>query len=69
MIQNFFSNRCSENCISYNKKNLNGYKIVDKITSAGKAKCKEKEVETNKRQEIYIPTEKRKQIIDDLRLF
>ena len=30
--------------------------IVDKITSVGKGK--EKEDETNKRQEIYIPPEK-----------
>ena len=37
-----------------------GNKIADKITSIGKPK----EIE-----EIYIPTEKRQQIIDDLRLF
>ena len=42
-----------------------GNKIVDKITSVGKRKCKEKEDESNKRQEIYIPPEKRQQIIDD----
>ena len=48
---------------------LIGNKIVEKITSAGKTKSKEKEDETNKRQEIYIPPGKRKQIIDDLRLF
>ena len=41
-------------------------KIADKITSLGKIKSKEKEDE---RQEIYIPPEKRQQIIDDLRLF
>ena len=41
-------------------------KISDKITSLGKTKSKEKEDE---RQEIYIPTEKRQQIIDNLRLF
>ena len=40
--------------------------MVDKITLSGKTKSKEKE---NERQEIYIPPEKRQQIIDDLRLF
>ena len=45
---------------------LIGNKIADKITSLGKTKSKEKE---NKGQEIYIPPEKRQQIIDDLRLF
>ena len=30
---------------------------------------KKKKDETNKKQEIYIPTEKRQQIIDKLRLF
>ena len=44
---------------------LIGNKIADKITSLGKTKSKGKE---NKRQEIYIPSEKRRQIIDDLRL-
>ena len=44
---------------------LIGNKIADKITSLGKTKNKEKE----ERQEIYIPPEKRQQIIDDLRLF
>ena len=39
---------------------LIGNKIADKITSIGKTK----EIE-----EIYIPPEKRQQIIDDLRLF
>ena len=48
---------------------LIGNKIADKIISAGKSKSKEKEDETKKRQEIYIPPEKRQQIIDDLRLF
>ena len=43
---------------------LIGNKIADKITSIGKAKENNKEVE-----EIYIPPEKRQQIIDDLRLF
>ena len=41
-------------------------KIADKITSLGKTKSDGKEKE---KQEIYIPPEKRKQIIDDLRLF
>ena len=43
-------------------------KIPDKITSVGKSKEKEKE-KTNKTEEIYIPLEKRQQIIDDLKLF
>ena len=47
---------------------LIGNKIADKITSIGKTKEKEKE-NTNKPEEIYIPPEKRQQIIDDLRLF
>ena len=45
---------------------LIGNKRADKITSLGKTKSKEKE---NEEQGIYIPPEKRKQIIDDLRLF
>ena len=44
-------------------------KIADKITSAGKANKNTKELQQNERQEIYIPSEKRQQIIDDLRLF
>ena len=40
--------------------------IRNKITSLGKTKSKEKEDE---KQEIYIPPEKRQQIIDELRLF
>ena len=48
---------------------LIGNKIAEKITSAGKTKIKEKENKTNKRQEIYIPPEKRQQIVDELRLF
>ena len=39
-------------------------KIADKTTSLGKTKSKEKE-----EQKIYIPPEKRQQIIDDLTLF
>ena len=34
-----------------------------------KTKSKEKEDETNERQEIYIPPGKKQQIIDDLKLF
>ena len=41
---------------------LIGNRIADKITSLGKIKSKEKEKEE---QEIYIPPEKRQQIIDD----
>ena len=37
-------------------------KIVDKITSGGKTKSREKEDE---RQEIYIPSDKSQLIIDD----
>ena len=47
---------------------LIGNKIADKITSIGKPKEKEKE-NTKEIEEIYIPPEKRQQIIDDLRLF
>ena len=39
-------------------RDLIGNKTVDKIISIGKTKSKEKEDETNKRQEIYIPPEK-----------
>ena len=42
--------------------------IADKITSVGKSKNKETKDETNEVEEIYIPPEKRQQIIDDLRL-
>ena len=45
---------------------LAGNKIADKITSIDNSKQKEK---TNKAKEIYIPPEKRQQIIDDLDLF
>ena len=41
-------------------------KIASKITSIGESKEKEK---TKEIEEIYIPPEKRRQIIDDLRLF
>ena len=43
---------------------LIGNKITDKITSLGKSKEKTKKV-----KEIYIPPEKKQQIIDDLKLF
>ena len=43
-------------------------KIADKITSIGKPKEKEKE-KTKEIEEIYIPPDKRQQIVDDLRLF
>ena len=42
---------------------LIGNNIADKITSIGKSKEKEKP------EEIYIPPEKRQQIIDDLKFF
>ena len=45
---------------------LIGNKIADKITSAGKSKEDDK---TKKVEEIHIPTEKRQQIIDEVRLF
>ena len=48
---------------------LTGNKIADKITSIGKPKEKKKTKETKETEEIYIPQEKRQQIIDDLRLF
>ena len=47
---------------------LIGNKIADKITSLGKPKEKEKE-KTKEIEEIYIPPEKRQQIINDLRFF
>ena len=43
---------------------LIGNKTADKITSIGKPK----EKETKKAEEIYIPPEKRKQVIDDLKI-
>ena len=42
-----------------------GNKIANKVTSVGKTKRKEDE--TNEIEEIYIPSEKRQQIIDALR--
>ena len=47
-------------------RDLIGNKIADKITSIGKSKEKEK---ISQPEEIYIPPEKRQQIIDDLKLF
>ena len=43
-----------------------GNKIADKITLIGKPREEEKTKET---EEIYIPREKRQQMIDDLTLF
>ena len=53
---------------------MTGIKIADKITSlVGKSKNKQKEDgkkdESNEVKEIYIPPEKRQQIIDDLDCF
>ena len=51
---------------------LVGNKIADKITSRGKPRSKKEKDETNimeKTQEIYIPPEKRKEIIKDLKFF
>ena len=46
--------------------NLIGNKIADKVIAVGKSKEKQK---GKKAEEIYIPPEKRQQIIDDLKLF
>ena len=51
---------------------LVGNKIADKITSMDKTRSKKEKDKTNimeETQEIYIPPEKRKQIIKDLKLF
>ena len=51
---------------------LVGNKIVDKITSIGKARSRKEKDEENvmkEMQEVIIPPEKRKQIIKDLKLF
>ena len=51
---------------------LIGNKIADKITSVGKSKSKQKKDEINEMnetEEVYIPPEKRQQIINDLRVF
>ena len=64
------SDRCSKNCFKKSSLKVTGdlieNKIADKITSLGKTKSKGKEKEE---QEIYVPPEKRQEIIDDLRLF
>ena len=66
-------NRCCKNCFyTSSSKNcrttgdLIGNEIADKITSLGKTKSKEK---VDKKQELYLPPEKRQQIIDVLKLF
>ena len=43
--------------------------MADKITSIGKSQEKEKTNEAKETDKIYIPPEKRQEIIDDLRLF
>ena len=48
---------------------LTGNRIADKITSIGKSKEKPKEKTREKPEEIYMPPEKRQQVIDDLKLF
>ena len=51
---------------------LIGNKIADKIISVGKSKNKKENNEMNvmeETEEIYIPPVKRKQIINDLKLF
>ena len=45
-------------------RHLIGNRIDDEVTSIGKPKEKTKEIE-----EIYVPPQKRQQIIDGLRLF
>ena len=66
-------NRCCKNCLNKQFKkaaeatgDLIRNKIADKITSIIKPKEKEK---VYKAEKIYIPTEKRQQIINDLKLF
>ena len=44
-----------KNCRSYMR--FNCKEIADKITLVDKTKSKAKEDETNKKQEIYVPTE------------
>ena len=55
----------SKRLLQKTAEDLIGNKVADKITSLGKPK----EKEAKKIEEIYIPPEKRQQIIDDLRLF
>ena len=64
--KNYFKKGSTKNCRSYSR--LIGNKTADKITPVDKSKEKEKE-KTNKTEEIYIPLEKRQQIIDALKLF
>ena len=45
---------------------LIGNKIADKITAIGKPEEKDK---PKKVEQVYIPPEKRQQVIDDLKLF
>ena len=52
-----FQKSSSKNYRSYRR--FNWKKIADKISLAGKTKSKEKEDETNIRQKIYIPPEKK----------
>ena len=67
MQQKLLLKELEKNCKSYRGLDLIGNKIADKITSIGKSKEKEKPKE--KPEEIYIPPEKRQQIINDLKLF
>ena len=51
---------------------LIGNKIADKITSMGKPRSKKEKDDENimeETQEIFIPPEKRRQIINDLKVF
>ena len=53
-------------------RDLVGNKIANKITSMGKPRSKKEKDEANiteETQEIYIPLEKRKQVIKGLKLF
>ena len=62
------SKRVVQNTVEATTGNLIGNKIADKITSLGKSKNKQKEDKTNEVEEIYIPPEKRQQIIDDFKM-
>ena len=71
----YFTKATSKRVIQKTSKetsDLIGNKIADKITSIGKPKNKKEKDEINvmeETEEIYIPPEKRKQIINDLKLF
>ena len=73
--ENIFAKTTSKRVIkktSEDTGDLIGNKIADKITSIGKPKNKKEKDEINEMvetQEIYIPPEKREQIINALRLF